>query len=94
MLVIRLRRLGAKKRPFFRIVVTESGAPHDSRAVDALGFYDPRSQPEALQLDRNRLAYWIEKGARPSSTIRTLIARHPAPPETPAGASDSEQGAA
>lgn len=79
MLVIRMRRLGAKKRPFFRVVVTESSAARDGRAVEVLGYYDPRTRPETLNLNRERLGYWLEQGATPSDTVRTLLGRHPAP---------------
>ena len=81
MLVIRLRRMGSKKRPFFRIVVTDSRAPRDSRAVELLGYYDPRKQPETLKVDHDAYERWVGKGARPSDTVRTLVGRHPAVPE-------------
>ena len=77
MLVIRMRRMGAKKRPFLRIVVTDSRAPRDSRAVEILGHYDPRTRPETIRIDHARLGHWVGKGAQPSDTVRTLVARHP-----------------
>jgi small subunit ribosomal protein S16 len=80
MLVIRLRREGSKKRPFFRVVVTDSRAARDSSFVEVLGHYNPRTKPETLKLDRERLAYWIDKGAQPSDTVRTMLDRNPAPP--------------
>ena len=54
--------------------------------MESLGFYNPRRSPELFQLDRERLAYWIGKGAKPSSTLRTLVARNPAPPAPETGA--------
>lgn len=90
MLVIRLRRIGSKKRPYFRVVVTESSRARDGRAVEAIGHYDPRTRPETLQLNRERLAYWLKAGARASDTIRTLIARHPAAAETGASAAEPQ----
>lgn len=78
MLVIRLRKTGSKKRPFFRVVVTDSRAARDSSFVEVLGFYNPRTNPETLKLDRDRLAHWVKTGAVPSDTIRTLVARMPA----------------
>lgn len=90
MLVIRLRRIGSKKRPYFRVVVTESSRARDGRAVEAIGHYDPRTRPETLQLNRERLAYWLKAGARASDTIRTLIARHPAAAETGALAAEPQ----
>ena len=89
MLVIRLRRAGSKKRPFFRVVVTDSRAARDSSFVEVLGSYNPRTKPETLKLDRERLAHWIKAGAVPSDTVRTLVDRMPAatPAEQSTGAS-------
>jgi small subunit ribosomal protein S16 len=78
MLAIRMRRAGSKGRPFFRIVVTESSAAREGRFVEVLGHYNPRTKPEKLEIDRERLAHWIGSGARPSDTVRTLIDRMPA----------------
>lgn len=92
MLVIRMRRVGSKKRPFFRIVVTEHTAPRDGSFNEVLGTYNPRTKPETLTLNRERITYWISKGARPSDTVRTLIARAPAAPaETAAAGTDQAQ---
>jgi small subunit ribosomal protein S16 len=85
MLAIRLRRTGAKKRPFYRIVVTESAAPRDGRFVEILGHYDPRAVPERLTVDHARYGYWVRSGAVPSDSVRTLVARHqPEPAAAPA----------
>ncbi len=81
MLAIRLRKVGSKKRPYFRVVVIEAGNPRDGSFVEVLGNYNPRSKPAKVVVDRERLQYWIGKGARPSDTVRTLVARHlSAPP--------------
>jgi small subunit ribosomal protein S16 len=77
MLAIRLRRTGSKKRPFFRVVVTDSRAARDSSFVEVLGHYNPRTKPETLDISRERLDHWIKTGAVPSDTIRTLVARMP-----------------
>lgn len=77
MLTIRLRRMGSNKRPFFRVVVAEARTPRDGRAVEELGFYDPRATPERFSINRERLAYWLKVGAQPSPTVRNLLARHP-----------------
>ena len=77
MLVIRLRRAGSKNRPFFRVVVTESSSARDGRFVEVIGHYNPRTKPEALTLDRDRLAHWLKIGAQPSDTVRTLVDRMP-----------------
>ena len=79
MVVIRMRRAGSKKRPFFRIVVTDSRAARDSSFVEILGHYNPRSKPAVVKVDRERLRYWVGKGAQPSDSVRTLIARHLTP---------------
>jgi small subunit ribosomal protein S16 len=80
MVTIRLTRMGSKKRPFFRVVVVEQRSARDGSFVESLGYYNPRRNPELLELDRARLSYWLEKGARRSNTVRTLVARNPAPP--------------
>ena len=81
MVVIRLRRAGSKKRPYFRVVVTDSRSARDSSYVEVLGQYNPRTKPESLKLDRERLAHWLNLGAQPSDTVRTLVDRMPpAPP--------------
>jgi small subunit ribosomal protein S16 len=80
MLAIRLTKVGAKKRPFYRVVVTERAGAREGAALEILGYYDPRPNPERLDIDRDRLAHWLRSGARPSDTVRTLLARHkPAP---------------
>ncbi|MEE8116142.1 MAG: 30S ribosomal protein S16 [Gemmatimonadales bacterium] len=77
MLTIRLRRMGSKKRPRFRVVVIEARVARDGRFIEVLGHYNPQTQPEVLHVDHERLAHWLQQGARPSDTVRTLLARHP-----------------
>ena len=79
MVVIRLRRAGSKKRPFFRVVVTDSRAPRDSSFVEILGHYNPRTRPALVDIQQERVDYWISKGAQPSDSVRTLIKRHLTP---------------
>ena len=79
MLVIRLRRAGSKKRPFFRVVVADSRAAADSAFVEILGHYNPRTKPAIVQVNGERVQYWIGKGAQPSDSVRTLMARHLTP---------------
>lgn len=76
MLSIRMRRAGSKKRPFYRVVVAEARAPRDGAFHEILGIYNPRTIPATVEIDRERLDYWIRKGARPSDSVRTLVARH------------------
>lgn len=92
MLAIRLTRTGSKKRPFFRVVVTDSRAARDSSFVEVLGTYNPRTQPETLKLNRERLEHWLKAGAVPSNTIRTLVDRMPDVPAAEAAAA-AEQSA-
>jgi small subunit ribosomal protein S16 len=76
MVAIRLRRAGSKKRPFFRVVVTNQRAAGVSSFVEILGHYNPRSKPAIVEVDKARVEYWLKKGAQPSDSVRTLIARH------------------
>jgi small subunit ribosomal protein S16 len=81
MLVVRMRKAGSKKRPFFRVVVTDSRTARDSSFVEIVGHYNPRTKPALVTIDRERIDYWVGKGAQLSDTVRTLLARHltPAP---------------
>ena len=79
MVAIRLRRAGSKKRPFFRIVVTDSRAARDSKFVEILGNYNPRTKPALVHVNAERVSFWMSKGAQPSDTVRTLMARHLTP---------------
>ena len=81
-----MRRAGSKKRPFFRVVVTDSRAARDSSFVEVLGHYNPRTKPETLQLNRERVDHWLKRGAQASDTVRTLIQRNPAAPVEAAAA--------
>jgi small subunit ribosomal protein S16 len=80
MLAIRLQRTGSKKRPFFRVVVTDSRTARDSSFVEVVGHYNPRTNPETLDIQRERLEHWVKLGAVPSDTVRTLVRRNPAAP--------------
>ncbi|HYB92454.1 MAG TPA: 30S ribosomal protein S16 [Candidatus Binataceae bacterium] len=72
-LVIRLRRHGSRKKPFFRIVVADSRAPRQGRSVDLLGTYDPAFEPPKVALKQDRVDHWIKAGAIPSETVKKLI---------------------
>jgi small subunit ribosomal protein S16 len=73
MLAIRLRRTGSTKRPYYRVVVADSQSWRDGRFVETLGHYDPRKSPAIVKIDPERAKYWIEKGARPSDTVKSLL---------------------
>lgn len=79
MVTIRLRRQGAKKSPFYRIVVIDARNAREGAFVEILGHYNPRVTPEALVVDRERLQYWLSVGAKPSDSVRTLVKRAPVP---------------
>jgi small subunit ribosomal protein S16 len=70
---IRLTRKGRKKKPFYRIIVADSEAPRDGKFLDVVGTYDPMQDPAAISIDREKLDSWIEKGAKPSGTVESLI---------------------
>jgi small subunit ribosomal protein S16 len=96
MLAIRMRKMGSKKRPFFRVVVTDSRTARDSSFVEILGHYNPRTKPAKVVIDRERIDYWVGKGAQLSDTVRTLLKRHVgrASAETPAGKAGAEPATA
>jgi small subunit ribosomal protein S16 len=70
---IRLKRMGAKKRPFYRLVVADSRSPRDGRFIEEVGTYDPIANPAKVQIDADRVRDWISKGARPSDIARKLL---------------------
>jgi len=86
MLAIRMRKMGATKRPFYRVVVMEARSARDSAAIEILGHYDPKASPARFEVDHERLAYWVGRGARPSDTVAALLRRHKAAPAAAEGA--------
>ena len=72
-----MRRHGAKKSPFYRLVVIDSHSARDGRALEVVGHYDPKTQPETLRVDRERIEHWVGRGAQLSDTVRSLLARQP-----------------
>ena len=73
MVKIRLRRVGAKKAPYYRIVVADSRSPRDGRFIEELGVYDPMADGEKIKVDMERAKYWIANGAQPTDTVRGLL---------------------
>jgi small subunit ribosomal protein S16 len=71
-----MRRVGSKKRTYYRVVVTEARTPREGSFIEILGTYNPRTKPATVEIDRARVDHWIKRGARPSDSVRTLIARH------------------
>ena len=73
MVKIRLRRMGAKKSPFYRIIIADSKSPRDGRFIEEIGTYDPLASPSLIQVDMERADYWIKNGAQPTDTVRALL---------------------
>jgi len=76
MLSIRMTRMGSKKKPYFRLVVSEGRSALQSSFVENLGTYNPRSKPAQVDINKARVEHWLKQGARPSDSVRTLIAKH------------------
>ena len=79
MLIIRLARFGAKKKPFYRVVVIEKERARDSRNLEVVGQYNPLTTPAKVQLNHDRIAYWTKNGAQLSDTVERLLKNNPAP---------------
>ena len=73
MVKIRLQRQGAKKAPFYHIVVADSRSPRDGKIIDKIGSYNPMTEPSTIVLDEEKVAKWIKNGARPTDTVKALI---------------------
>ena len=82
MVKIRLKRMGATKRPFYRLVVADSRSPRDGRFIEEIGVYDPIARPATLRVDADRVRDWMRKGARPSDTARKLLEQQGILPRT------------
>ena len=72
---IRLRRMGQKKAPFYRIVVADSRSPRDGRFIEEIGTYDPMAEGDNIKVDLERAKYWISNGAQPTETVRGLLTK-------------------
>ena len=73
---IRLRRMGAKKAPFYRIVVADSRYPRDGRFIEEIGTYDPNQEPSAVKVDAEKVKKWIANGAQPTDTVKALLKKN------------------
>jgi small subunit ribosomal protein S16 len=82
MVMIRLARFGAKKKPFYRVVVIEKARARNGRSLEVVGHYNPLTHPAQVVLKRDRLDYWTRNGAQMSDTVKRLVASQPAPAET------------
>lgn len=75
MVKIRLRRMGAKKAPFYRIVVADSRYPRDGRFIEEVGYYDPMKTPVEIKVNEEKVKEWLAKGAQPSETVKSLLTK-------------------
>lgn len=73
---IRLRRMGAKKAPFYRVVVADSRYPRDGRFIEEIGYYDPMKKPAEIKIDMEKAEKWIKNGAQPTETVKALLAKN------------------
>ena len=73
MVKIRLRRMGAKKAPYYRIVVADSRFPRDGRCIEEIGYYNPLTDPAEIKVDNEKAQQWIKNGAQPTDTVRGLL---------------------
>jgi len=73
MVKIRLKRMGMKKHPFYRIVVADERSPRDGRFIEEIGYYNPMKQPAEIKVDNEKAADWMKKGAQPTDTVRILL---------------------
>ena len=73
MVKIRLRRMGRKKRPFYRVIVADSRSPRDGRFIEEIGYYDPMKEPSEIKIDAEKAKKWLDNGAAPTETVRALL---------------------
>lgn len=72
---IRLKRMGAHKKPFYRLVVADSRSPRDGRFIEEIGYYNPVAQPAEVKIDEEKALQWLQNGAKPSDTVRNLLSK-------------------
>ena len=94
MVKIRLRRMGAKKNPYYRIIVADSKSPRDGRCIEEIGTYNPLVSPSEIKVDTERAQYWIKNGAQPTDTVRALLKKAEASKAPPAPEPAPEQATA
>ena len=95
MVKIRLKRMGMKKRPFYRIVVANSTSPRDGRHIDQIGYYDPLTDPATVKIDADKARMWLQRGAQPTDTAADLLRKQgliEGKPAPAAAAADSSGG--
>ena len=72
---IRMRRMGSKRKPFYRIVVADSRMPRDGRFIEEVGYYNPLTNPAEVKLEEGKIFDWLQKGAQPSDTVRSMLSK-------------------
>ena len=87
MIKLRLRRMGAKKQPSYRIVAADVRSPRDGRFIEIVGFYNPQTDPYTLQVNEERAKYWLDHGAQPTDTVRSLLVKSGVIPQRAVAAS-------
>jgi small subunit ribosomal protein S16 len=70
---IRLKRMGAKKNPFYRVVISDSRSPRDGRFIEEIGFYNPTTNPATIRIDEEKAISWLSQGAKPTDTAKSLL---------------------
>ncbi|NOX20327.1 MAG: 30S ribosomal protein S16 [Nitrospirae bacterium] len=75
MVKIRLTRMGARNRPFYRVVVADSRARRDGPFIEIIGYYDPKKEPSEIKIDPEKVKYWLERGAQPTDSVKRLLQR-------------------
>lgn len=93
MIKLRLRRMGAKKRPSYRIVAAEHSSPRDGRFIEIVGHYDPLTEPATVKINEERARYWLSVGAQPTETVASLLRRAGVTRESPAAAEQPVEAA-
>lgn len=73
---IRMTRMGAKKKPFYRLVVADSRSPRDGKFIDIIGYYNPVSEPVQIKIDEEKASQWLKTGAQPTDTVKALLKKH------------------
>lgn len=73
---IRLKRMGARHDPFYRLVVADARSPRDGRFIDEIGYYDPTTEPATVKIHEDKALHWLQRGAQPTDTVRSLFTRH------------------
>ena len=74
--VMRLRRMGAPKKPFYRIVVADVRAARNGKYIEKVGWYDPKTDPATIEINKERIEYWLSNGVKPTETVRSILKKH------------------